>query len=95
MTVIDYFRLHFPNHHFNDEDAGGGDGCTDEDILGELETDTSCGLQCKMAIDAAVALCNNIEMAYGKEGSGHPIAPPLYYHVVDAAIQVSVCFIRG
>jgi hypothetical protein len=60
-----------------------------------MPLDSVCGLGCKSAIDAAVALCNHVEMAYGPQGSTHPTGMEIYPQVINAAVECCICFIRG
>lgn len=86
MNVHDYFRSQFPLYPSDD----------DVDILAEMPLDSVCGLDCKCAIDAATGLVNHIVKAYGPIDSfQHPLGPTLTNPVIDAAVQVCVCYIRG
>jgi hypothetical protein len=92
MNCLEYFRQHFPNYDLTTIEAVD---CSEADILEEMSIDSPCGLSCKQAIDAAVQLCNHISLAYGPEGTAHPIGPRLYVNTIEAAVEVAVCYIRG
>lgn len=94
MNVLEYFRIHFPNY---DRLNIAIDGESDADVLAEMPLESVCGLDCKGAIDAAVGLVNHVARAYGRpdEGFHHPKTHELTPTVIDAAVQVCICYIRG
>jgi len=85
MTVLDYFRQHFPTLMLFEHD----------DILAEMPVDSACGLDCKCAIDAAVGLINQVRKAYGEPHTGHPKSATFHEDILNATVQVCVCYIRG
>lgn len=86
MNVLDYFKAQFPLYP-TDEDV---------EILGEMPMDSVCGLDCKCAIDSATSLINHVVRAYGPIDSfEHPLGPTLTFPIINAAVQVCVCYIRG
>lgn len=86
MNCLEYFRQHYP-------DACLFDGT--DDILAEMPIDSPCGMDCKMAIDAAVGLVNHVQRAYGDADTGHPKSHKFHESILNAAVEVCVCYIRG
>lgn len=98
MNIRDYFLTHFPAHaDMLDVNAGAGDSTSDGEVMTEMDIDSPCGLDCKMAVDAAVQMCNAIAKAYGRPGDEHthPLTYELTPQILNAAIECCVCYIRG
>jgi hypothetical protein len=88
MNVREYFERHFPNHDLSG-DGGAGDGCSEGDILAEVPLDSPCGADCKTVIDAAVLMSDRVRAAFGDDMRPHN------RNILDAAVDVICCFIRG
>ena len=100
MNVREYFEARiFPNTALEsdkkmiarilDSESGAEDGTTMGDVLSEVDVHTPCGLDCKVAIDAAVLFIDaSITKAHGAETIFTPT-------ILEAAVDCCVTFIRG
>lgn len=82
ITVLDHFRATLPGH---DQLIADEDMTTN---MSSMPLDSTCGDDCKAAIDAAGMLRTSIVRAFGP-GSD------LENDVVNAALQTVGCFICG
>lgn len=81
MTVLDYFRTHYPDHAFaQPRDAGD---------LQSMPLDSNCGETCKEAIDASLAFRAHVRAAYGETHKGYDKA------LADMLVEVLGVYICG
>ena len=96
MNCLEYFRkvmtpvcgeaiAYLDRVHPNSDD----DTETFGKILAEMTVDSTCGDDCKRAMDNCAALCADIRMAFGDD------LPRLYENVVYATLRTLSCYIRG
>lgn len=88
-TVDEYFKLHFGVGLDLDDEARAEPIPVHSPAHPEFTIETGCGVDCKRAIDAAVALVAHVRAAYGED------RPDLIRAIRMTCNEVVCCYVYG